>query len=84
MNGEPVSNDVIVELVSRVKPVSEALEAETEYGTATEFEIITTMMFLYFGEIRPVDFVVIEAGLGIKMIPLMYLHQSCLLSQALV
>ncbi|GEP78609.1 bifunctional folylpolyglutamate synthase/dihydrofolate synthase [Staphylococcus carnosus] len=66
LNGEPVSNDVIVELVSRVKPVSEALEAETEYGTATEFEIITTMMFLYFGEIRPVDFVVIEAGLGIK------------------
>ncbi|AYU55427.1 bifunctional folylpolyglutamate synthase/dihydrofolate synthase [Staphylococcus debuckii] len=66
LNGEPVSNDVIVELVSRVKPISEELEAETEYGTATEFEIITTMMFLYFGEIRPVDFVVIEAGLGIK------------------
>ncbi|MEJ7471959.1 bifunctional folylpolyglutamate synthase/dihydrofolate synthase, partial [Staphylococcus epidermidis] len=26
----------------------------------------TTMMFLYFGEIHPVDFVIIEAGLGIK------------------
>ena len=66
LNGYPISNDEIVELVSRVKPVSESLEVETELGNATEFEIITTMMFLYFGEIHPVDFVIIEAGLGIK------------------
>lgn len=66
LNGEPVSNETIVELVTRVKPVSEALEKETEYGTATEFEIITTMMFLYFGALHPVDFVIVEAGLGIK------------------
>jgi len=66
LNGIPISDDEIVELVQRVRPVSEAMEAETELGTATEFEIITTMMFLYFGEIHPVDFVVIEAGLGIK------------------
>ncbi|PNZ47008.1 bifunctional folylpolyglutamate synthase/dihydrofolate synthase [Staphylococcus simulans] len=66
LNGSPVSDDVIVDLVARVKPVSEEMEAETEYGTATEFEIITTMMFLYFGAIRPVDFVIVEAGLGIK------------------
>ncbi|PTF41494.1 bifunctional folylpolyglutamate synthase/dihydrofolate synthase, partial [Staphylococcus cohnii] len=66
LNGVPISDDAIVELVQKVKPVSEALEAETELGTATEFEIITTMMFLYFGEIHPVDFVIVEAGLGIK------------------
>ncbi|OLF34159.1 folylpolyglutamate synthase/dihydrofolate synthase family protein [Staphylococcus sp. 47.1] len=66
LNGIPISDDAIVELVQKVKPVSEALEAETELGTATEFEIITTMMFLYFGEIHPVDFVIVEAGLGIK------------------
>ena len=71
LNGYPISNDEIVELVKRVKPVSEALEQETELGSATEFEIITTMMFLYFGEIHPVDFVIVEAGLGIKMIQLM-------------
>src|SRR5688500_13697913 len=47
LNGVPISDDAIVELVQKVKPVSEALEAETELGTATEFEIITTMMFLY-------------------------------------
>ena len=44
------------------------MDRDTDLGVATEFEIITTMMFLYFGEIHPVDFVVIEAGLGIKMI----------------
>ncbi|MGI2243008.1 bifunctional folylpolyglutamate synthase/dihydrofolate synthase [Staphylococcus cohnii] len=66
LNGVPISDDAIVELVQKVKSVSEALEIETELGTATEFEIITTMMFLYFGEIHPVDFVIVEAGLGIK------------------
>ncbi|MDW3783307.1 folylpolyglutamate synthase/dihydrofolate synthase family protein [Staphylococcus saprophyticus] len=66
LNGNPISDDEIVALVQHVKPVSEALEIETELGTATEFEIITTMMFLYFGEIHPVDFVIVEAGLGIK------------------
>lgn len=66
LNGIPISDDNIVELVQKVKPVSEALEVETELGTATEFEIITTMMFLYFGELHPVDFVIVEAGLGIK------------------
>ncbi|QLK85973.1 folylpolyglutamate synthase/dihydrofolate synthase family protein [Staphylococcus sp. 17KM0847] len=66
LNGMPISNDDIVELVARVKPVSEAMEQETELGVATEFEIITAMMYLYFGEIHPVDFVIVEAGLGVK------------------
>ena len=44
LNGIPISDDNIVELVQKVKPVSEALEVETELGTATEFEIITTML----------------------------------------
>ncbi len=66
LNGIPITNDEIVQLVERVKPICEAVESDTELGAATEFEIITTMMFLYFGEIRPVDFVIIEAGLGIK------------------
>jgi dihydrofolate synthase/folylpolyglutamate synthase len=45
LNGQPISDDELVNLVEIVKPVSEALEAETDLGTATEFEIITTMMF---------------------------------------
>ncbi|RAI82314.1 bifunctional folylpolyglutamate synthase/dihydrofolate synthase [Macrococcoides goetzii] len=66
LNGLPITNDEIVELVSIVKPVSEMLDAETDLGVATEFEIITMMMFVYFGQIHPVDFVIVEAGLGAK------------------
>ncbi|WP_414046175.1 bifunctional folylpolyglutamate synthase/dihydrofolate synthase [Macrococcus equi] len=66
LNGYPITNDEIVELVSIVKPVSEMLDAETDLGVATEFEIITMMMFVYFGQIHPVDFVIVEAGLGAK------------------
>ncbi|UTH06112.1 bifunctional folylpolyglutamate synthase/dihydrofolate synthase [Macrococcoides canis] len=66
LNGQPISDDEIVQLVEIVKPVSEQLEVETDLGTATEFEIITMMMFVYFGEVHPVDFVIVEAGLGAK------------------
>lgn len=66
VDGTPISDDDIVYLVDIVKPVSEALEAETDLGTATEFEIITMMMFVYFGKVRSVDYVVVEAGLGAK------------------
>ena len=47
LNGLPITNDEIVELVEIVKPISEVLEQETELGGATEFEIITTMMFVW-------------------------------------
>ncbi|WP_019165132.1 bifunctional folylpolyglutamate synthase/dihydrofolate synthase [Staphylococcus delphini] len=66
LNGLPITNEDIVALVARVKPVSEMMEEQTELGVATEFEIITTMMYLYFGELHPVDFVIVEAGLGVK------------------
>lgn len=64
LNGFPITDDDIVKLVEIVKPVSEALDEETDLGVATEFEIITMMMFVYFGQMRAVDFVIIEAGLG--------------------
>lgn len=64
INGVPITNDELVDLVQIVKPISERLETETDLGPATEFEIITLIMFVYFGSIRPVDFVIVEAGLG--------------------
>lgn len=66
LNGMPVDDESIVKLVELVKPISEQLTEETELGPATEFEIITMMMFVYFGQIRLVDFVIVEAGLGAK------------------
>ncbi|MDT0753966.1 bifunctional folylpolyglutamate synthase/dihydrofolate synthase [Mammaliicoccus sciuri] len=64
INGTPITDDELVELVQIVKPISVRLESETDLGPATEFEIITLMMFVYFGTVHPVDFVIIEAGLG--------------------
>ena len=64
VNGQMMSKNDLVDLVKRVKPVVERLPEETDLGSATEFEIITTMMFLYFGERHLVDIVLVEAGLG--------------------
>lgn len=66
LNGVPISDDEVVELVQIVKTVSEDMDEQADLGVATEFEIITAMMFVYFGKLHPVDFVIIEAGLGIK------------------
>lgn len=64
INGQMISNEALIDLVKRVKPIVERLPEETTLGHATEFEIITTMMFVYFGDVHPVDIVIIEAGLG--------------------
>lgn len=64
VDGVPISDDDIAELANIVRPVSEDMVAETDLGNATEFEIITMMMFVYFGRIHPVDIVLVEAGLG--------------------
>jgi dihydrofolate synthase / folylpolyglutamate synthase len=63
INGIPVSNEEIVELVKVIRPLAEELE-QTEWGGPSEFEVITIMSFYYFAEIRPVDLVIYEVGLG--------------------
>ncbi|MGT2832886.1 bifunctional folylpolyglutamate synthase/dihydrofolate synthase [Streptococcus halotolerans] len=64
LNGEMISKEDLLHLLSMVKPLAERLPSETGYEPATEFEIITAMMFLYFGQVHPVDIAIIEAGLG--------------------
>ncbi|MGM9988627.1 MAG: bifunctional folylpolyglutamate synthase/dihydrofolate synthase [Bacillaceae bacterium] len=64
INGTMISEDQLIHLVQTIKPLAEQLEIETEYGVLTEFEAITVMMFYYFGEIHPVDLVLLEVGLG--------------------
>ncbi|MBC2256129.1 bifunctional folylpolyglutamate synthase/dihydrofolate synthase [Listeria ivanovii] len=63
INGVPVSDDMIVTLANRIKPLAEELK-ETFYGPPSEFEIITAMMFLYFAEYEKIDIGIIEVGLG--------------------
>ncbi|MCP3025532.1 folylpolyglutamate synthase/dihydrofolate synthase family protein [Halobacillus sp. A5] len=62
MNGEPVSDYELIELVEAVKPLVEGL-GRTEWGEPTEFEVITAMAFIYFQQ-RGVDFAIFETGLG--------------------
>ncbi|MGT2926160.1 bifunctional folylpolyglutamate synthase/dihydrofolate synthase [Streptococcus cuniculipharyngis] len=64
LNGQMMAKEDLLTLVERVKPVVERLPRETAYEPATEFEIITLIMFLYFGQYHPVDLAIIEAGLG--------------------
>lgn len=63
INGSPISDDDLIELVRIVKPLAEDLE-KGELGPPTEFEIITAMAMYYFANIRTVDFTILEVGLG--------------------
>ena len=64
IDGKPIPDEDIAMLANIVRPVSEQLVEETDLGNSTEFEIITMMMFVYFGNVHPVDYVLVEAGLG--------------------
>ena len=63
VNNRFISNDEIVEFVSRIKPEVEAVNREATYGKITTFEITTALGFYYFAQ-KKVDFQVIEVGLG--------------------
>ncbi|WP_017150637.1 bifunctional folylpolyglutamate synthase/dihydrofolate synthase [Bacillus bingmayongensis] len=63
VNGKPIADTEIIELVNMVKPVVEKLD-ETNLGEATEFEIITVMAICYFGKMNFCDIVLFETGLG--------------------
>ncbi|WP_100331741.1 bifunctional folylpolyglutamate synthase/dihydrofolate synthase [Bacillus xiapuensis] len=63
INGRPISDEEITQLVKIVKPLAEELEA-TELGGPSEFEVITAMAIYYFAHVHPVDVVLFEVGLG--------------------
>ncbi|TWI57087.1 bifunctional folylpolyglutamate synthase/dihydrofolate synthase [Halalkalibacter nanhaiisediminis] len=63
LNGNPIEADVLVECSNRIRPLVEEL-AQTDLGSPTEFEVITTIAFDYFANIAKPDIVLIEVGLG--------------------
>lgn len=63
INGVPISNEDMIMLANKIKPLVEELE-QTDLGSPTEFEVITAMSFYYFGKVHPTDFVIYEVGLG--------------------
>lgn len=64
LDGQMIASADFTKLVSKVKPIVERLSLETQLEDATEFEVITVLMFEYFGHMHPVDIAIIEAGMG--------------------
>ncbi|GEN33018.1 bifunctional folylpolyglutamate synthase/dihydrofolate synthase [Aneurinibacillus danicus] len=62
-NGSYITTEELVELIEKVKPVVEEMK-ESEFGTPTEFEVVTALALLYFATVTYPDIVVWETGLG--------------------
>ena len=58
VNGRPIEDGDLADLVTRIKPLAESMEDHP-----TEFELITAAALLWFAEQR-CDIVVLEVGLG--------------------
>ena len=63
LNQQPISDEDLITLVERVKPLVEEMDQNPEIAGITEFELITVLMFLYFKQ-QKVDIALIEVGLG--------------------
>lgn len=62
INGENIPKEVLANLVGEIKGVVSKV-IEMGYDSPTQFEIITTLMFLHFARAK-VDYVILEVGLG--------------------
>ena len=62
INGENIPKEKLAQLITKIKYAVDKV-IEEGYNHPTEFEIITVLMFLYFGT-EEVDFAVVEVGLG--------------------
>lgn len=58
VNGEPISNDELADIIEYVKPYADSMQ-----NSPTEFELITAAGFEYFKR-KGCDIVVLEAGMG--------------------
>lgn len=63
INNQPIPDEQLVALVERFQPLVAELDGTPEISGATEFEIITAMMFEYFYQ-EEVDVAIVEVGLG--------------------
>ena len=63
VNGEGISDEQLVEIVQKVKPVVEEVE-QTDLGAPTEFEVVTLIAIVYFATVAYPDLVLFETGLG--------------------
>lgn len=62
-NGEMIGIEDFIMLVNKMIPIVEEVE-KLPCGAPTEFEILTTMAFYYFGKVKEHDLFLVEVGLG--------------------
>ncbi|MBU0549332.1 MAG: bifunctional folylpolyglutamate synthase/dihydrofolate synthase [Candidatus Omnitrophica bacterium] len=58
-----ISEEEIISLLCRLRPVIEEFNLSSKYGRLSFFEVYTALAFLYFKE-KQVDYCVLETGLG--------------------
>lgn len=63
INGQPISNEELVALSTKIKPLIDEMDLDKKLENTVEFEILTAMMFDYFVS-KEVDIVLVEVGLG--------------------
>lgn len=63
INGCGIEEEMVVELVEKIRPLVEACTLTSSSGQPTEFEVVTAMAMAYFA-MKKVDYVVLEVGLG--------------------
>ncbi len=61
--GEMIGKEDFMLLVNKMIPIVEEVE-KLPCGAPTEFEILTTMAFYYFGKVKEHDMILVEVGLG--------------------
>ncbi len=62
-NGSLISPAELADLVSRIKPVVEAMGRDFSFGKPTYFEVSVALAFCFFAE-KKIDRAVVEVGLG--------------------
>jgi dihydrofolate synthase/folylpolyglutamate synthase len=63
-NGEWISEEALLSLANEIKPLVERCATETDFGSPTEFEVITLIAILYFARVVRPPVVIWETGLG--------------------
>jgi dihydrofolate synthase/folylpolyglutamate synthase len=66
VNGKPISEELFVNLVDRIWPITEKISNGSSLGAVTLFETLTAMAFVHFQDVEA-DFQVVEVGLGGKL-----------------
>lgn len=63
MNGVAISDEALLALVEKIRPLVAQLDEDEKLSGITEFEVLTAMAFVYYAE-QQVDVAIIEVGLG--------------------